>query len=113
MTLVSGQRDDDADGRGNLCDFDHDQSGAVVTASDFNHMKASVGKVVSASLCGTAGLMICGKFDQDETGGVISASDFNLMKAAVGKLVPALCGPGCTPPFDGAPGRAYCSGPAC
>jgi hypothetical protein len=41
MTITGGQRDDDADGRGNRYDFDYDNAGAIVP--DFNEMKASVG----------------------------------------------------------------------
>jgi hypothetical protein len=112
MTLLSGQRDDDGDGLGNACDFDHNQAGIAITAADFNDLKASVGKLVSASDCGVAGNARCGKFDHDEAGAAITSSDFNLLKAQVGKLVPARCGAGCTPPFN-LPGKASCVGPAC
>jgi hypothetical protein len=45
--FVSHQRDDDADGRGNRCDFDYNNLGAVIDASDFNAVKAAVGKIVN------------------------------------------------------------------
>ncbi len=113
MTLVSGQRDDDADGLGNRCDFDYNNLGAVITAGDFNEIKASVAEFTADSDCGLSNALRCAMFDHDETGAVITATDFNLAKAAVATLVPARCGPGCTPPFDGTAGKAYCSGPAC
>jgi hypothetical protein len=86
-TYVSHQRDDDADGRGNRCDFDYDQAGAVVVSADFNHMKASVGELVSTSGCGTANDQRCGEFDHDGAGLAIASTDFNLTKAAVGKVI--------------------------
>ncbi len=112
MTLVSGQRDSDADGFGDRCDFDHDQQGAVITSADFNHLKASIAKLVSASNCGTTANLRCAKLDQDESGTVITSADFNLMKAQVGKLKGTSCGAACTPPWN-APGKVSCAGPAC
>ncbi len=117
MTFVSGQRDSDGDGLGDRCDFDHDQLGAVITASDFNHTKASIGDLTAAANCGTTENLRCGKFDPDESGAAITAADFNLMKAQVGKLKAASCGAACTRPFGtpAAPivGKAVCTGPAC
>jgi hypothetical protein len=83
-SFVSHQRDDDADGRGNRCDFNYDQLGAVITAEDFNAMKANVGRLVTATTCSSG--PYCGEFDHDSVGSVITASDFNLTKAAVGKI---------------------------
>lgn len=113
MTLVSGQRDDDGDGLGNRCDFDHDQAGTVITSSDFNHKKVSVGKLVSLAMgCGVGGGLRCGKFDHDGAGAVLSATDFNLLKAQVGKLKAATCGAACTRPIN-VIGKAMCAGPSC
>ncbi len=88
-TRMSGQADDDADGRGNSCDFDYDNAGAVIIAADFNQIKASVGKLVSASNCGAAPTdnQRCGEFDHDQAGAAVSAGDFNQAKGAVGKVI--------------------------
>ncbi len=97
-SFISHQRDDDTDGRGNRCDFDYNNAGLVLTASDFNDMKFSLlpsAGLLTQSSCGaTAGnppageggsgaAQRCGEFDHDEIGAVITAPDFNLSKAAV------------------------------
>jgi hypothetical protein len=123
-TLVSGQRDDDGDGRGNRCDFDYDNAGAVISAIDFNEMKSSVGGLVSSATCGLGGTLACAPFDHDEAGAAIAAADFNLTKAAVGKIIAdafPTC-PACARPYScalddpDAPetfGRPVCVGPNC
>jgi hypothetical protein len=86
-SYVSGQPDDDTDGRGNRCDFNYDNLGPVILASDFVQVKASVGKLVTGNDCGappTNG-QPCGEFDHDGSGPVITAGDFNLAKGMVGK----------------------------
>jgi hypothetical protein len=117
-TLVSRQYDDDADGRGNACDFDYDNAGATIVAGDFNQAKASVGKLMTVSTCGAAPTnnQRCGEFDHDGAGSVVTATDFNLSKAAVGKLISTAfpkctaCNPPFSPPLSGAPvaGRPIC-----
>jgi hypothetical protein len=122
LTFVSRQWDGDGDGRGNRCDFDYDNVGAVVSATDFNQMKLSVGALRSA-LCGASPSNIpCAAFDHDESGLVITSTDFNLTKAAVGKVVSTAhpkCA-ACAPPFSlpvasgmATPGRPVCTGPYC
>jgi Zn-dependent metalloprotease len=122
LTFVSRQWDGDGDGRGNRCDFDYDNVGAVVSATDFNQMKLSVGALRSA-LCGASPSNIpCAAFDHDESGLVITSTDFNLTKAAVGKVVSTThpkCA-ACAPPFSlpvasgmATPGRPVCTGPYC
>jgi hypothetical protein len=81
---ISGQHDDDLDGRGNVCDFNYDNLGSVITAGDFNAMKVNVGKLVSTSSCALG--PSCGEFDHDGAGAVVTASDFNATKLAVGKV---------------------------
>ncbi len=96
-SFISHQRDDDADGRGNRCDFDYNNVGIVLTSSDFNDMKFSLlpsPGLMTASSCGaTVGAppgeggsganQRCGEFDHDGSGAVVTAADFNLSKAAV------------------------------
>jgi hypothetical protein len=113
LTLVSSQRDDDADGRGNACDFDYDQAGSIITSSDFNEAKASVGRLRSSRTCGTSHTRSCAIFDHDGAGASITASDFNAAKAQVGRPRAPHCGAACTPPFDGSMGKVRCTGPAC
>ncbi len=95
-SLISHQRDDDTDGRGNRCDFDYNNLGVVVTAVDFNDMKFSVAKGMTLNTCGaTVGAppagqggsgndQQCGEFDHDGVGAAVVAPDFNLARAAVG-----------------------------
>jgi hypothetical protein len=107
MTLTGGQRDSDADARGDGCDFDYDNAGLVVVAADFNQIKPSIGKLVSASNCGTSAALRCAMFDHDGAGAVITATDFNRAKAQVGSILPPLC------PACGDFTRLPCVGPAC
>jgi hypothetical protein len=87
-SFISHQRDDDVDGRGNRCDFNYDNVGPTILAGDFNQMKPSVGKLMTASTCGLAPTnnQRCGEFDHDGLGPTVGAGDFNLSKAAIGKV---------------------------
>jgi hypothetical protein len=107
FTYTGGQRDDDADGYGNACDADFTQGGAVVTAADFNEIKASIGRPVRTSTCGTSATDACARYDLDGAGAVITASDFNRAKAMLGQEIGPRC-PDCGS-FDVLP----CAGPAC
>ncbi len=90
-TLVSRQYDDDADGRGNACDFDYNNAGLTVTTTDFNDAKASQGKSLGASTCGavppggSGNAQRCYEFDHVPGGLTVTVDDFNAAKAAQGK----------------------------
>ncbi len=107
MTLTGGQRDGNVNGRGDRCDWNYDAIGVLPTATDFNHLKASVAKLTNAANCGTSGSMRCQRFDTDESGAVITNADFNSGKANIAVLPPPTCG---------ACGNFYllpCQGPGC
>jgi len=74
-TTTGGQRDDDRDGYGNLCDADFTMSGAVVGGLDLGQIRGSVGRSRAASTCGSTGDLRCAVFDLDEAGDSIDAID--------------------------------------
>ncbi len=97
-TMLSHQRDDDADGRGSRCDFDYNNAGLALTASDFNDMTFSFTPSVGLMTQSTCGATVgnppegeggsgaaqrCGEFDHDGVGAVVGAADFNLCHDAV------------------------------
>ncbi len=92
-TFLSHQRDDDADGRGNRCDFDYNNAGVSVAANDFNDMKFTLlgaTPLMTANVCGgtaaeggTGATQQCGEFDHDSIGATVVAADFNMTKAAL------------------------------
>ncbi len=130
-TRVSGQLDDDGDGFGNRCDFDHDQTGLFISPSDFAQATKTAGDVfpsVGGSNCGlnldpVFAMLPCGVFDHDSIGLLPSPLDFALdVEQQGGGLVQngPSCGAACTPPFGGAIGsgteifgKAICDGPRC
>lgn len=135
MTLVSGQRDDDADGVGNRCDADFDQSGTVVGGADLALQRSALNLPRdSESACGGP----CDVFDLDESGAVIGGADLALARLRFNSMPgPSCAGPdadgdgiggacdsnpagagGGAPGFFGSPdapilGRAICEGPSC
>jgi hypothetical protein len=64
-TLSGGQRDDDHDGYGNVCDAKFTTVGTNVGPADVQQFKASNGKDRTTHTCGTSGTMPCAIFDLD------------------------------------------------
>lgn len=68
VTLTGGQRDDDHDGFGNICDADFPgTTGGNVGPADTAQFKASIGKPASGDVCGTSGTLPCAIFDLNLT----------------------------------------------
>jgi hypothetical protein len=61
-TLTGGQRDDDHDGYGNICDGDFGNN-ATTTIADTNQYKASLGETKQDDTCGTTNTRPCAIFD--------------------------------------------------
>lgn len=84
MTLVSGQRDDDADGAGNRCDADFDQEGAVVGGQDLADQREAFNKEVASTLpeCAAGSSPPpdgpCDVYDIDGVGALIGGGDLTL-----------------------------------
>jgi hypothetical protein len=101
-TLTGGQRDDDHDGFGNICDGDF-TSTLAVTAADTGLYKNSIGCAKASDTCGviTAGVCVgtlpCAKFDlnsansTESSAGGISAADTGRYKLLVGQPVGPKC----------------------
>jgi len=91
-TLVSHQRDDDGDGRGNRCDFDYNQAGITIAVGDFNDAKFSLlptAGLMTGNTCGataaeggSGATQQCGEMDHDGAGLSVAVADFNIAKAA-------------------------------
>ena len=64
-TLTGGQRDDDHDGFGNVCDAKFTTVGTNVGPADVAQFKASNGKDRRLDVCGTVGTRPCAIFDLD------------------------------------------------
>jgi hypothetical protein len=64
-TLTGGQRDDDHDGFGNVCDGDFPGTGAIVNvnAADTAQFKSALGKSRIGDTCGTIGTRPCAIYD--------------------------------------------------
>jgi hypothetical protein len=76
VTLTGGQRDDDHDGYGNLCDASFPPAQApVVGEADLIAFRASMGRMRSSDACGVNHDQPCAIFDLDQVGTVTNVSD--------------------------------------
>jgi streptogramin lyase len=95
-TLTGGQRDDDHDGFGNICDGDFDNS-LTTTVADTAQYKASIGNAKVALTCGTPNVRPCAIFDLNSANSTessasgISAADTARYKLLIGSAP----GPNC------------------
>ena len=96
-TLSGGQRDDDHDGFGNVCDGDFNNSGGNVNAGDTAQYKASVNHNRTGDNCGTTALRPCAIFDLDLGQNTNNTANINAADTARYKLlVNSPAGPKCT-----------------
>ena len=91
-TLTGGQRDDDHDGYGNVCDASFPpRSGDLVGSLDQIAFRASNAHVRSADNCGSSQTEPCAAFDLDEQGVFISAADLARFRELFGKVPGPKC----------------------
>jgi Thrombospondin type 3 repeat len=90
-TLTGGQRDDDHDGYGNVCDAKFGTSG-IVNGLDLAEFRASISRSRATDTCGTTGTLPCAIFDLDEQNLLIGPSDLGRFRALLNKPP----GPKCT-----------------
>ncbi len=103
QTATGGQLDGDADGIGNACDADFDNTGAVVGGADLADQLASFNKDRAGEDCGSSGLEPCEIYDLDNDGRFIGGIDlllgrgrFNAPPGPACPACPLACdGPGC------------------
>ncbi|MGH9362551.1 MAG: DUF7619 domain-containing protein, partial [Thermoanaerobaculia bacterium] len=85
-TLTGGQRDDDHDGYGNLCDAKF-AAGVVpaVGTPDLGHFRASLDRHRATDACAGSGTAPCAIFDLDEAGPVIDSNDMARFRELQGR----------------------------
>jgi hypothetical protein len=93
-TLTGGQRDDDDDGYGNLCDAKFTSGSSMVGMGDLAEFRSSSGKSRAVDECGTSGTLPCAIFDLDEQSPVISLPDLGRFRSLSGKAPGPKC-PAC------------------
>ncbi len=91
-TLTGGQRDDDHDGYGNVCDGDFNNTYGLVNAGDLAEFRSeNLGKSRALDTCGLANDRPCAIFDMDEVGGLINATDLALFRTLLGEAAGPRC----------------------
>lgn len=90
-TLTGGQRDDDRDGYGNVCDADFTPTGTLIGTGDLTQFRASNGKSRASDLCGTTGVQPCARYDLDERGSLINSADLAVFRSLSGKAAGPKC----------------------
>ncbi len=101
-TLTGGQRDDDHDGYGNVCDAKFpDVTGTVVGSADLAQFRTANAQSRTADACGTLHTRPCAIFDLDENGSLIGSADLSRFRLLNGKapgpkcaLCPLVCSAG-------------------
>ena len=91
-TLTGGQRDDDHDGFGNVCDAKFvGAATAAVGALDLVQFRASMGKAIELDTCGTSHARPCAIFDLDENPTSMGAPDLIRFRALSGSTPGPTC----------------------
>jgi len=96
--LTGGQRDDDGDGFGNVCDADFPgtSQGGTVNAADTAQYKASVTHDRTTNTCGTSHTARCAVFDLNLGQNTDNVNNINASDTARYKLLVGLpAGPKC------------------
>ncbi len=92
--LTGRQRDDDADGYGNVCDAKFvGVAGMPVSTADLREFRSSTGHERASASCGTAGSSRCAPFDLDENGAHISSPDLARFRELHAKMPGPKCAP--------------------
>jgi hypothetical protein len=81
QTTTGGQLDDDADGYGQLCDGDFNQSKNKVDAADLDLFKVAFNRNRNGATCNPGGTAPCDKYDLDNGKNKIDAADLSIFKA--------------------------------
>jgi len=96
-TLSGGQRDDDHDGFGNVCDADFNQSDPeAVNLVDLGQFRPSSGKDRGLDTCGNPATKPCAIFDLNEADQFINLTDLGKFRGLSGKVAGPRCATNCT-----------------
>ena len=93
-TLTGGQRDDDHDGFGNVCDADFTETGAIVGSGDLALFRTASGQGRDQDVCGTTAAEPCARYDLDQLGALINSADLAILRSSSGTAAGPKC-PSC------------------